>query len=68
MKQQPCCARRTSKLRMDQQDLARIARRAARYPESPRWKDAIAKQKKVIAMDKQAIIDHEAEHAGEAAA
>lgn len=64
--QPPCCARFVSRLRMDEADLAKVARRAARTPESTRLHPEIARLKGMIATDKQNIIDHEASHAGEA--
>lgn len=63
----PCCARAQAKVATDQRDLATIARRASRYPESPRWAEQIRVAKAHLATSKQLLIDHEAEHAGDLA-
>lgn len=67
-KMQPCCARRAAKLTMDKSALARLARKASATPENPRWPAQIAKAKAAVELAKAQIADHEAEHAGEAAA
>lgn len=68
-KMPPCCARREAKLTMDKSLLARIAKRAgsaqARNHDISGYRDQILKTKEAILDDKQAIIDHEAEHAGD---
>lgn len=69
-KQLPCCARRQAKLTMDQANLARLARRAARAAQRgeteqlARWQAKIAENQNTIAADKQAIVEHDADHAG----
>lgn len=68
IKQPVCCARRSAKLTMDQANLVRLAQRtAARAQKGLDIEDLKAKIeecKAVIEADKQAIIDHDADHAG----
>ncbi len=67
-KQATCCARRTAKLTMDQANLARLAKktaaRAQKNLDITRFVEKIEECKAVIEADKQAIIEHEADHAG----
>lgn len=69
-KMPPCCARRQAKLTMDQANLARLARRAAKAQQlgeteqAARWQALIAQNQATILADKQAIVDHDADHAG----
>lgn len=67
VKQAACCARRTSKLHHDQNVLRKYAQRAAFHSSKGRditnLKRLIDETKVIIEADKQAIIDHEAEHA-----
>ena len=65
-KQLPCCARKTSRLNINKAELGRLARRAARAPENPVWRERIAAAKHQVKMAEQAIVDHEAEHADHA--
>lgn len=72
MSQSPCCARRVSQLNTARADLAVLAHRAAvahgKNRSIERYKAQIEKAKAVVAEQRQAQIDHEAEHAGEAVA
>ena len=67
-KQSPCCARRTAKLVMDEANLRRLAQRAAKRAEQglsiTDLQVKIDEAKAIIALDKVAITDHEADHAG----
>lgn len=67
-KMQPCCARTRARLTMDEANLRRLAQRAARRVEKGlsvvELTDAMERAKASIAEDKQAIVDHDAEHAG----
>lgn len=67
-KQPVCCARRSAKLTMDQANLARLAQRAAKRAEKgleiETLKVKMEESKAAILEDRQAIIDHDAEHAG----
>lgn len=66
-KQLPCCSRRTGKLFHDQNNLHNLAKKAAfadaHGRDISKFKKLIAETKAAIEVDKQAIIDHEAEHA-----
>jgi hypothetical protein len=68
VKQSPCCARRAAKLVMDEANLRRLAQRAAKRSEKGLSIVDLTAQidecKAIIALDKQAITDHEADHAG----
>jgi wobble nucleotide-excising tRNase len=68
IKQPVCCARRTAKLTMDRANLGRLAQKAAAREQKnldiTALKAKIEECKAVVEADKQAIIDHEAEHAG----
>ena len=67
VKQPACCARRSAKLTMDQANLTRLAQKTAakdaRNQDISALVIKIDECKAVIEADKQAIIDHEAEHA-----
>ncbi len=68
LKQSPCCARRQAKLIMDQVNLGRLARMASARVAKGLSTVAIAarieEEKFTIEAAKQAIIDHDADHAG----
>lgn len=70
-KQSPCCSRLTSKLHHDQNNLRVLAQKAAyhsaRGHNIERFKVLIAKEKALIARDREMIAEHEAQHAGVAA-
>lgn len=53
---------------MDETDLIRVARKAARFPEAPKYAAMIQEAKRRVAAAKQSQIDHDAEHAGQAVA
>lgn len=61
----PCCARREAQKLRAEDDLRRIAKRAAKTPDNPKWKIQIAAAKTIVAEARQNVVDHEAEHAGE---
>jgi hypothetical protein len=65
-----CCARMKAKLAAAEGDLKRNAIRAASAEQKGhpmgRWKLRIANDKEAVRRAKQAIIDHDAEHADDA--
>lgn len=65
----PCCARKQGKLVHDQNNLRSLAKKAAALDakgrDISRYREMIAEVKATIERDRQIIIDHEAEHAGE---
>lgn len=69
-KMKPCCARLQAKLTMDQANLARLARRAAKaqqageVEQAARWQAKIVLNQKAIEADKVTINNHDADHAG----
>jgi uncharacterized membrane-anchored protein YhcB (DUF1043 family) len=67
-KQQPCCARWTSRLHTAKRDLAVVARKASSAQAKGRsiegYKAQIAELKDLIERYKQSVEDHAAEHAG----
>jgi hypothetical protein len=69
-KNPPCCARYIGKLHHDQANLRKLAQKAAlhhsRGRDVTRLRSLIEEAKVAIENDKQMIIEHEAEHAGEA--
>jgi len=67
-KMSPCCARKAGQVTNTEANLRTIARKMSRTPESPRWAPLIAKARSEIAEAKQALVDHEATHAGDVAA
>jgi hypothetical protein len=66
-KEPPCCARRTAKVHMEQNNLRTLAQKAAKADaqgrDITRLKQMIVECKAAIENDKQQVIDHEAEHA-----
>lgn len=66
-KQEPCCARWTSRLHTAKRDLAVVARKAssaqARGRSIEGYKAQIAELKDLITRYEQSIVDHESEHA-----
>lgn len=67
-KDRPCCARTRARLVMDEANLRRLAQRAARRAEKGlsvvELSVAIGRAKLDVERDKQAIVDHDASHAG----
>lgn len=68
-KQPPCCARLSGKVITLESELATVARRTA-YAQSKnrdieRYKPKIAEAKRVLAMARERVIEHEAEHAAD---
>jgi uncharacterized protein (DUF1778 family) len=67
-KMTPCCARVSARVTMEEANLARLARRAAKREadglSSKVLRETIAAAKISIAQAKQVVIDHDAEHAG----
>lgn len=66
----PCCARAQYKAQAQRAEIQRLAKTAARFDalgkSTTRTLAAIAREKEGLAVSEQAIIDHEASHAGEA--
>lgn len=68
-KQKPCCARKVAKLHADQANLRSLAQKAASHDarghDITRLKGMIVAAKILIVKDREAITDHEADHAAE---
>jgi hypothetical protein len=71
VRQRPCCARASTRVTIEEANLARLAKMAAVRVEKGystlRVKQQIEDSKGVIAEAKRRLVDHEASHAGEGA-
>ena len=70
-KQTPCCARKTSEVTRAQSEVGRLARyiaaKQARGQRTDHLSENLDRAKRDLATAKQAVIDHEADHAAEEA-